>query len=88
MKTIVLILLNIQEKFLNLAIKKGGSSIRDFKNIVGKNGSFQDNFKVYNRENKSCLSLGCKGTIKKNLSLIDQHFFVIFVKIKIIILTV
>ena len=46
-----------------------------FKNIVGKNGSFQDNFKVYNRENKSCLSPGCKGTIKKKFITNRSTFF-------------
>ena len=40
---------------LNLAIKLGGSSIRDFKNISGKSGLFQNEFKVYGRENKNCI---------------------------------
>ena len=63
------------KKVLFKSIIKGGSSIRDFKNIVGKNGSFQDNFKVYNRENKSCLSPGCKGTIKKKFITNRSTFF-------------
>ena len=51
------------------AIKKGGSSIRDFKNISGKKGSFQNNFKVYQREGLRCKRLDCKGIIqKKNIS--------------------
>ena len=49
--------------------------IRDFRNIVGKNGSFQNNFKVYNRENKSCLLPGCKGTIKKKFITNRSTFF-------------
>jgi len=40
---------------LKKAIDKGGSSIRDFKNISGNQGSFQKNFNVYQRENKKCL---------------------------------
>ena len=68
-------IIKYSRKILNLAIKKGGSSIRDFKNIVGKNGSFQDNFKVYNRENKSCLSPGCKGTIIKKFITNRSSFF-------------
>ena len=68
-------IIKYSRKILNLAIKKGGSSIRDFKNIVGKNGSFQDNFKVYNRENKSCFSPGCKGTIKKKFITNRSTFF-------------
>ena len=47
------------------AIIKGGSSIRDFKNIKGNQGSFQKEFKVYNRENKKCLTKECKGKIKR-----------------------
>ena len=50
---------------LNRAIKKGGSSIRDFKNTLGKNGSFQREFKVYQRENLNCLRNKCSGKIKK-----------------------
>ena len=68
-------IIKYSRKILNLAIKKGGSSIRDFKNTVGKNGSFQDNFKVYNRENKSCLSPGCKGIIKKKFITNRSSFF-------------
>jgi formamidopyrimidine-DNA glycosylase len=50
---------------LNKAIKKGGSSIRDFKNISGENGNFQKEFKVYQRANLSCLRKKCTGKIKK-----------------------
>ena len=51
------------------AIKKGGSSIRDFKNISGNKGSFQKNFKVYQREGLKCKRTDCKGIIqKKNIS--------------------
>ncbi len=51
------------------AIKKGGSSIRDFKNISGSKGSFQKNFKVYQREGLKCKRIDCKGIIqKKNIS--------------------
>ena len=50
---------------LNKAIKKGGSSIRDFKNISGQSGSFQNEFKVYQRENMNCTRNKCSGKIKK-----------------------
>ena len=50
---------------LKKAIKKGGSSIQNFVNIDGKSGSFQNNFKVYQRENLKCLRNNCKGIIKK-----------------------
>ena len=50
---------------LNLAIKFGGSSIRDFKSAKGILGLFQSKFKVYDRENKNCLRKNCKGKIIK-----------------------
>ena len=50
---------------LNLSIKFGGSSIRDFKNVKGISGLFQNNFKAYNRENKNCVKKNCKGKIIK-----------------------
>ena len=50
---------------LNLSIKFGGSSIRDFKNAKGIEGLFQNNFKVYNRENKNCIKKNCNGKIIK-----------------------
>ena len=50
---------------LNNAIKKGGSSIRDFKNTSGETGNFQKEFKVYQRENLNCLRNKCPGKIKK-----------------------
>ena len=55
------------KKVLNHAIKKGGSSIQNFKNIDGNKGLFQDNFKVYQRENLKCLRKKCSGIIKKKM---------------------
>jgi len=53
------------KKVLNRAIKKGGSSIRDFKDAFGKSGNFQKEFKVYQRENLNCLRSKCDGKIRK-----------------------
>ena len=51
------------------AIKRGGSSIRDFQDVLGNKGSFQNNFKVYQREGQKCKRIDCKGLIqKKNIS--------------------
>ena len=47
------------------AIRKGGSSIRDFRNSDGISGSFQNEFKVYNKDNKNCPNSRCKNKIKK-----------------------
>jgi len=60
---------------LKKAIQKGGSSIRDFQNTSGKMGSFQKNFKVYQRENLNCLKTKCNGVIKKKIISNRSSFF-------------
>ena len=52
---------------LKKAIKRGGSTIKDFKSAKGNVGLFQKEFKVYNREGKNCLTKNCKGNIKRFL---------------------
>ena len=63
------------KKVLFEAIKKGGSTIRDFKNTFGLKGNFQSSFKVYQREGLSCKRLGCKGIIQKKFVLKRSTFF-------------
>jgi len=58
------ILIN-SKKVLREAISKGGSSIKDFKNISGNHGGFQNEFKVYQREGLKCKRTNCSGIIKK-----------------------
>jgi len=58
------ILIN-SKKVLREAINKGGSSIKDFKNISGNYGGFQSEFKVYQREGLKCKRTNCIGIIKK-----------------------
>ena len=60
---------------LNLAIKFGGSTIKDFKNIKGKSGLFQKEFKVYDRENKNCCRKYCHGKIIKTFISNRSSFF-------------
>tara|TARA_B100000579_G_C22669498_1_gene774932 strand:- start:74 stop:937 length:864 start_codon:yes stop_codon:yes gene_type:complete len=60
---------------LKKAIKKGGSSIRNFKNTTGNQGKFQKTFKVYQRENLNCLKFSCKGVIKKKIISNRSSFF-------------
>ena len=57
------------KKILSKAISKGGSSIRDFKNITGSKGRFQNEFKVYNQEGIRCKNFGCSDLIKKKNNL-------------------
>ena len=68
-------IVNYSRKVLYDAIKKGGSSIRDFKNISGNEGSFQKNFKVYLREGFNCKRVKCKGTILKKVISNRSTFF-------------
>ena len=68
------VLINSRKVLLN-AIYKGGSSIRDFKNISGKKGEFQKNFSVYQREGLNCKRPNCDGVIKKkNISKRSSYF--------------
>ena len=63
------------KKVLGDAIKKGGSSIKDFKNTSGKKGNFQKKFKVYEREGLSCERTECRGIIKKKIITNRSTFF-------------
>ncbi len=60
---------------LKKAIIKGGSSIRDFKNTKGKYGSYQNEFKVYDRKNFNCSNKNCIGKIKKIIISNRSTFF-------------
>ncbi len=50
-------------KVIKKAILKGGTTIKDYKNIEGKLGYFQTEFKVYDRKGLPCYK--CKNLIKK-----------------------
>ena len=68
-------LILFSRKVLNKAIKRGGSSIRNFKNTSGKNGNFQKEFRVYLREDLKCTRNGCLGKIKKKFISNRSTFF-------------
>ncbi len=68
------IILN-SKKILQQAINKGGSSIRDFKDILGNKGNFQKEFKVYQQEGANCKRTKCKGIIKKKITSNRSTFF-------------
>lgn len=48
---------------LREAVKAGGSSLRDHKQVTGELGYFQKRFAVYGREGEPCP--GCKGIVKR-----------------------
>ena len=53
------------KKILKNAIIAGGSTINNYHNSEGKIGSYQKNFKVYDREGKGCLRNRCRGKIRR-----------------------
>jgi len=58
------LILNIR-KILKFSISRGGSSIKNFQNTLGKSGNFQQFFHVYAHNGKNCSRNSCKGRIKK-----------------------
>jgi len=68
-------LIKYSKLVLNLSIKFGGSTIRNFKNVKGISGLFQNNFEVYNRENKNCVRKNCKGKIIRTFITNRSSFF-------------
>ena len=63
------------KKVLLRAIRKGGSSIKNFKNTSGKRGSFQNEFKVYQREGSNCKRKKCNGIIYRKTISNRSSFF-------------
>ena len=62
-------------KVLFEAIKRGGSSIKDFKNTLGRKGTFQKKFNVYERGGMNCKRVNCGGIIKKKTISKRSTFF-------------
>ncbi len=50
---------------LNEAILAGGSTLSDYADANGNEGSFQQRFDVYDREKLPCHKDGCTGTVKR-----------------------
>ena len=65
------------KKVLKMAIKAGGSTIQNYHNSEGKIGSYQANFKVYEREGEICKRTGCTGKIKRIIVSGRSSFFCI-----------
>lgn len=61
------------KNILQKAIELGGSSINDYVNSAGKQGNFQNNFKVYGNNGKKCLH--CKNIITKIVQNGRSSFF-------------
>ena len=68
-------LIRVIKKILKNAIIAGGSTINNYHNSEGKTGSYQKNFKVYDREGKECLRTSCKGKIRRIMRLGRSIFY-------------
>ncbi len=53
------------KKVLDNAIKFGGTTLKDFRQVGGEVGYFQNKLQVYGKEGKACFQRKCKGTIEK-----------------------
>jgi formamidopyrimidine-DNA glycosylase len=51
------------KKIIDNAIQKGGTTLRDFVNATGNSGYFQQQLKVYGRENQPCVH--CQTPIRR-----------------------
>ena len=53
------------KKVLNKAIKFGGTTLKDFRQVGGEVGYFQNKLQVYGKEGQACFRGTCKGTVGK-----------------------
>ena len=53
------------KKILSVAIKHGGSSIKNFSNEDGKKGDFQQHFNVYGRKGEKCSNRDCNENVTR-----------------------
>lgn len=55
------------KKVLKKAIKYGGTTLKDFRQVGGEVGYFQNKLQVYGKEGQACCRKKCKGIIQKAL---------------------
>ncbi len=63
------------KKILKMAIKRGGSSIKDFSSDNGKKGAFQRYFKIYGRAGKKCSNVDCNISVIRTVISNRSSFF-------------
>ena len=71
----IISIVRFTKEVLAISIKKGGSSIKNFNDVRGNAGVFQQSFRVYGREGKKCRKNLCKGVIKKTIISNRSTFF-------------
>ena len=52
---------------MNLALTRGGTSLRDFVDADGVEGENAHYLRVYGREGEKCARRGCGGTIRRTV---------------------
>ena len=55
------------KKVLKKAIKYGGTTLKDFRQVGGEVGYFQNKLQVYGKEGQACCRKKCEGIIQKAL---------------------
>jgi formamidopyrimidine-DNA glycosylase len=50
---------------LGHAIRAGGSTLRDYQQVDGSIGTFQQQFQIYGREGEPCVKPSCRGTVRR-----------------------
>jgi formamidopyrimidine-DNA glycosylase len=50
---------------LNHALRAGGSTLRDYQQVDGTIGTFQEQFQIYGREGEPCAKPSCRGTVRR-----------------------
>jgi formamidopyrimidine-DNA glycosylase len=53
----------------------GGSTLRDYAQVNGEAGGFQERFRVYDREGQPCTSPGCRGAVARVVQSGRSTFF-------------
>ena len=53
------------KKVLDKAIQFGGTTLKDFRQVGGEVGYFQNKLQVYGKEGQACFRKKCKGTVEK-----------------------
>jgi formamidopyrimidine-DNA glycosylase len=57
------------------AVEAGGSTLRDFAQADGREGSFQHRFRVYDRAGEACPTPGCGGVVRRLVQSGRSTFF-------------
>ena len=63
------------KKVLNKAIKFGGTTLKDFRQVGGEVGYFQNKLQVYGKQGQACFRGKCMGTVGKTIISGRSTFF-------------